>query len=92
MPLDGRSVVSINQLSVVKNFNFVHFLLSRQSSLSKLCCAVCYRYFEGVMHEHKKLFFLRSVNAILGKVGRVASDEVILQLVFLSVYPYYFTV
>ena len=35
------------------------------------------RYFKGVMHEHKKSFF-RSVNAILGKVGRVASDEVIL--------------
>ena len=34
------------------------------------------------MHEHKKSFFFRSVNAILGKVGRVASDEVILQLVF----------
>jgi len=40
----------------------------------------------------RNCFFLRSVNAILGKVGRVASDEVILQLVFLSVYPYYFTV
>ena len=47
------------------------------------------RYFKGVMHEHKKSFF-RSVNAILSKVGRVASDEVILQLVFfLRVYPYY---
>jgi len=29
------------------------------------------RYFEGVMHEHKKSFF-RSVNAIIGKVGRVS--------------------
>ena len=39
------------------------------------------RYFKGDMHEDKKSFF-RSVNAILGKVCRVASDEVILQLVF----------
>ena len=30
--------------------------------------------------------FFRSVNAVSGKVGRVASDEVILQLVL---YPYY---
>ena len=29
------------------------------------------RYFKGVMHEHKKSFF-RSVNAIIGKVGRVS--------------------
>jgi len=44
------------------------------------------RYFKGVMHEHKKSF-LRSVNAILGKVGRIASDEVILQLVFSKSIP-----
>lgn len=31
--------------------------------------------------------FFRSVNAILGKVGRVASDEVILQLVFSKSIP-----
>jgi len=43
-------------------------------------------YFKGVMHEHKKSFF-RSVNAILGKVGRIASDEVILQLVFSKSMP-----
>ena len=42
---------------------------------------------KGVMHEQKNRFFFRSVNAILGKVGRVASDEVILQLVFSKCIP-----
>jgi len=35
---DGRSVVSITQLSVLTIFNFVCFQLSRL--YSKMCCAV----------------------------------------------------
>ena len=46
-----------------------------------------FRYFKGVLHEHKKSFFFRSVNVILGKVCRAASDEVILQLVFSKCIP-----
>ena len=39
----------------------------------------------AIIDNHKKSFF-RSVNAIFGKVGRIATDEVILQLVFFKVY------
>ena len=38
------------------------------------------RRFKCAIHEHKKSF-CRSVNAIFGKVGRAASEEVILQLI-----------
>ena len=38
MPLDGSSVVSVTQWSIVTNFNCVRFLLSRLSST--LCIAV----------------------------------------------------
>ena len=45
------------------------------------------RHFKSATDNHKKSFF-RSVNAIFGKVGRISTDEVILQLVFFqSVYP-----
>jgi len=39
--------------------------------------------------NHKKSFFFRSVNAIFGKVGWIATNKVILQLVFskCNVYP-----
>jgi len=47
------------------------------------------RHFKSATDNHKKSFF-RSVNAIFGKVGRIATDEVILQLVFSKcVYPCY---
>jgi len=39
------------------------------------------RHFRCIIHEHKTSFF-RSVNAIFGKVGRIAPEEVILHLVF----------
>ena len=44
------------------------------------------RNFKGVTHEHKKAFF-RSVNAIFGKIGRIASEDVILQLLFSKCVP-----
>ena len=44
------------------------------------------RHFKAAIYEHKKSFF-RSVNAIFGKIGRVAADEVILQLVFSKCMP-----
>ena len=44
------------------------------------------RCFKGDTHENKKSFF-RSVNAIFGKVGRVASEEVVLQLLFSKCLP-----
>jgi hypothetical protein len=44
------------------------------------------RTFKCSLHEHKKAFY-RSVNAIFGKVGRVASEEVILQLVYSKCMP-----
>ena len=43
------------------------------------------RHFKSATDNHKKSFF-RSVNAIFGKVGRIATDDVILQLVFFKVY------
>jgi len=33
--------------------------------------------------------FYRSANAIFGKIGRIASEEVVLQLVMSIVYPVY---
>jgi len=62
------------QLPWIKEFRYLGIYIAQS------------RYFKGVMHEHEKSFF-RSVNAILGKVGRVASDEVILQLVFSKSMP-----
>jgi len=45
------------------------------------------RHFKSAIDNHKKKkSFFRSVNAIFGKVGRIATDEVILQLVFFKVY------
>jgi len=43
------------------------------------------RHFRCTIHEHKKSFF-RSVNAILGKVGRTAPEKVTLQLVFFEMH------
>ena len=45
---------------------------------------MAYQYHRNYNHNHKKSFFFRSVNAIFGKVDRIATDEVILQLVFFS--------
>jgi len=39
------------------------------------------RHFRRTVHEHKKSYF-RSVDVILGKVGRTAPEEVTLQLAF----------
>jgi hypothetical protein len=44
------------------------------------------RRFKCILHEHKKSFF-RSVNAIFGKVGSVAAEEVIVQLIFSKCIP-----
>jgi len=44
------------------------------------------RHFISSTDNHKKSFS-RSVNAIFGKVGRIATDEVILQLVFSKCTP-----
>ena len=48
------------------------------------------RHFKSATDNHKKSFF-RSFNAIFGKVGRIATDEVIAycNLFFQSVYPCY---
>ena len=50
-------------------------------------CDASPRHFKSEIDNHKKSFFL-SVNAIFGKVGRIATDEVILQLVFSKVLLY----
>lgn len=42
--------------------------------------------FKGDTHENKKSFF-RSVNAIFGKIGRIATEDVILQLLFSKCLP-----
>ena len=44
------------------------------------------RRFQCSIHHHKKAFF-RSVNAILGKLGGVATENVILQLVYSKCMP-----
>jgi len=44
------------------------------------------RHFRCTTQEHKKSFF-RSVNVILGKMGRTAPEEVSLQLVFSKCIP-----
>ena len=42
MSLDGRSVVSVTQLSVVMNFNFIvfHYLVSEQAVLSNIVTVI----------------------------------------------------
>jgi hypothetical protein len=44
------------------------------------------RTFKCSLRENKKSFY-RGLNAIIGKVGRIASEEVILQLVFTKCIP-----
>ena len=54
----------------------VHILQSRRPT------------FKCSLANHREAFY-RSANAIFGKIGRIASEEVVLQLVMSIVYPVY---
>ena len=49
---------------------------------------VSYRYFKCSL-DHAKRSFYRSANAIFGKIGRIASEEVILELIAKKVFTHF---